>query len=199
MSLIPIKPYGAIRFTGSAPVRNVPTEQQLRVLLANGMNDAVENFLKQYPEQLKFKIENGELVDLVVGAPLYLKKFITSDPETIAMKEDAAKLMNINDEVLITGETGTGKELIANAMIGSRTGKFIPVNCGGLPETLMESELFGHAAGAFTGANKSKKGMLQVAEDGVCFLDEIGELPLNTQAKLLRALQSKSISPVGEN
>jgi transcriptional regulator with PAS, ATPase and Fis domain len=199
-TLQPIKPYGAIRFTGTPPPpKKIPSESDLRILLANGMLGAVENFLKQYPEELKLTIENGELVDLVVGAPLFLKKFVTNDPDTLVMKDDAIKLMDIDDEVLITGETGTGKELIANAMLGKRDGKFIAVNCAGLPDNLIESELFGHAAGAFTGANKSKRGMLSVADNGVCFLDEIGELPIGVQGKLLRALQSKTIRPVGEN
>ena len=175
-----------------------PSEADLRLLLANGLESAVQQILNTTPE-LKFKIENGKLVDMVTGAELHLKRFITEDADTIQMKTDAMKLAKVDDEVLITGETGTGKEIIARAMIGDKIGKFIAVNCAGLPETLIESELFGHRAGAFTDAKSGKKGMIKEANEGVLFLDEIGELPLTVQGKLLRALQEKKIRPVGEN
>lgn len=181
------------------PIKStIPTEATLGIMLENGMTEAVQRLLDIYPE-LKFKIENGCLVDMVKGAELHLKRFITQDSEMLDMKRDATKLASVDDEVLITGETGTGKELIARSMIGDRDGKFIAVNCAGLPTELVESELFGHKAGSFTGANISKKGMFEAAKDGVLFLDEIGELPLLVQGKLLRALQEKKIRSVGEN
>jgi two-component system response regulator HydG len=102
--------------------------------------------------------------------------------------------------VLILGESGTGKELIARSIHvnGSNAAKpFIPVDCSSLVPTLVESELFGYVKGAFTGANRSKDGLLVSAEGGTVFLDEIGELPLDLQAKLLRALQEKEVRPVG--
>jgi transcriptional regulator with PAS, ATPase and Fis domain len=102
--------------------------------------------------------------------------------------------------VLVIGETGTGKELVARAIHfkGLRRDKaFVPVDCSALTPTLVESELFGHVKGAFTGAEYSKRGMFQTAHEGTIFLDEIGELPLFLQAKLLRALQEKEIRPVG--
>lgn len=102
--------------------------------------------------------------------------------------------------VLIRGETGTGKELIARIihLISPRNEKpFIEVNCAAIPENLFESEVFGHEKGAFTGAASSRKGRFELAQDGSLFLDEVGELPLNLQAKLLRALQEKRISRVG--
>ncbi|QEW05983.1 sigma-54-dependent transcriptional regulator [Nitrincola iocasae] len=104
--------------------------------------------------------------------------------------------------VLINGESGTGKELVARALHAESDraeGPFLAVNCAGIPQELLESEFFGHAAGAFTGANKARKGLLQEAQKGSLLLDEIGEMPLALQAKLLRALQDGSIRPVGQD
>ncbi len=105
-----------------------------------------------------------------------------------------------NATVLITGETGTGKELVAETIHGASsrsTGPFIRVNCAALPETLLESELFGHEKGAFTGADKQRKGRFELADGGTIFLDEIGEMSLNTQRKLLRVLQQGEFQRVG--
>ena len=104
--------------------------------------------------------------------------------------------------VLILGETGTGKELIARAIHNEseRCDKsFVVINCGGIPETLMESELFGHKKGSFTGATSDKKGLFEIADQGTIFLDEIGELSVPIQVKLLRAIQEKTFKAVGGN
>ena len=103
------------------------------------------------------------------------------------------KVANSSSTVLILGETGTGKELVAEAIHKSsnKKGKFIPVNCAAIPADLLESELFGHEKGAFTGADKSRAGRFELSSGGTLFLDEIGDISLPLQAKLLRALESK--------
>jgi two-component system, NtrC family, nitrogen regulation response regulator GlnG len=111
-----------------------------------------------------------------------------------------ARLSQVDTPVLITGETGTGKELIAEsiAQLSSRFGKpFVVVNCAAVPENLLESELFGFEKGSFTGAVAAKEGMLKIADEGCVFFDEIGELPLSLQGKLLRFLQTQTFYPIG--
>jgi two-component system response regulator HydG len=113
-----------------------------------------------------------------------------------------ARVAQSTHPVLILGESGTGKELVARAVHANGLGAgkpFVPVDCGSLAPTLIESELFGHVKGAFTGAHRSNDGLMVTAGSGTVFLDEIGELPLDLQAKLLRALQEKEVRPLGGN
>jgi DNA-binding NtrC family response regulator len=139
--------------------------------------------------------ENAELRQALAWSDL-----VGRSAAMLALRETIAKVARSDATVLITGESGTGKELVARALHyeGARAGKpFVPVNCGALVESLLESELFGHVRGAFTGADATKQGLFVAASSGTLFLDEIGELPLPLQPKLLRALQDGEIKPVG--
>lgn len=127
-----------------------------------------------------------------------LDKFISVSPIIEQLKKDIRKVWSRQEPVLILGETGTGKELIAKALHGSRVGKFKTVNITNLSNELIESELFGHLKGSFTGALESKEGFFEASKKGTIFLDEIGDMPLNAQAKLLRVLQYKVVRRVGD-
>lgn len=129
----------------------------------------------------------------------WLDKFITCDNEMLRLKDDVRVLCQIDDPVLIRGETGTGKELLAQALHGSREGKFVAVNCPALSEELICSEFFGHVKGAFTGAATDKVGKFQYAWNGTLFIDEVGDMSLGMQALMLRVLQEKTICRVGAN
>jgi transcriptional regulator with PAS, ATPase and Fis domain len=125
---------------------------------------------------------------------------LSQDPGMLRLFELIKRVAQFDSTVLIQGESGTGKELVAAAIhqFSSRADKpFVPVNCGALPETLLESELFGHERGAFTGADRARKGIFEQANGGTLFLDEIGDTSPSLQVKLLRVLQHKQVRPVG--
>ncbi|MCI0589098.1 MAG: sigma-54 dependent transcriptional regulator [Planctomycetes bacterium] len=128
------------------------------------------------------------------------EEFVGHSPGMEKVLDTVAQVAPTNATVLILGETGTGKELVARALhrhSPRREGRFVPVNAAGLAETLIESELFGHEKGAFTGAISSKQGWIEVADGGTLFLDEIGDMPPSTQAKILRVLEQKALVRVG--
>lgn len=126
--------------------------------------------------------------------------FVGNSPVMMKVFELISKVADTDSTVLILGESGTGKELVARALHqkSSRAQKpFVPVNCGAIPSELLESELFGHVKGAYTGAHTSRVGRFTLAHSGTLFLDEIGEMPASLQVKILRALQEKQFEPVG--
>ena len=130
----------------------------------------------------------------------YLRaNYITvNEPDILRLFKLATLVSLETDPVLITGETGTGKGIFAEAIARGRPGRFVTLNVTSLPDQLVESELFGHVKGAFTGADRDKTGLLSIAENGTVLLDEIGDLPLSLQPKLLRAVQQKIIRRVGD-
>ncbi|HSD89178.1 MAG TPA: sigma 54-interacting transcriptional regulator [Kofleriaceae bacterium] len=125
--------------------------------------------------------------------------FVTLSPALASAFEEVARAAKANVPIQITGESGTGKELVARAVhaLSGRPGKFVAVNCGSLPPTLMEGELFGHKKGAYTGAEGERTGLVRSADGGTLFLDEIAELPAPSQAALLRVLQEGEVTPLG--
>ncbi|MFS0575439.1 sigma 54-interacting transcriptional regulator [Sporosarcina sp. 179-K 3D1 HS] len=142
-------------------------------------------------------------IERLKGSGPYLDgKTVVENKRMRSIYDTAKRIANVPATVLILGETGVGKDVLAKYIFNeserSRTGKYIKVNCGAIPANLLESELFGYAGGAFTGANKNgKPGMFEMADKGVLFLDEIGEMPLDLQVKLLRVIQEKEIQRVG--
>ena len=130
------------------------------------------------------------------------ERMVGNCPGMRAVKDLIGKVAPLDSTALVLGESGTGKELVARALHERSTradGPFVAVNCAAIPETLFESELFGHEAGAFTGATSTKEGLFRAAQGGVLFLDEIGEISMLTQARLLRAVQNHEVRPVGSS
>ena len=169
---------GAFDFV-SKPINQKHLEQ----LLQKALNKPVENFQSK---------EDSLEQKLLIGQSLPIQQ----------LRITLNKIARSQAPVFITGESGTGKEVIANLVhrLSNRNeGPFIAINCGAIPTELMESELFGHRKGSFTGATQDKQGLIQSAHGGSLFLDEIAELPLTMQVKLLRAVQEKRIRPVGSD
>jgi two-component system response regulator AtoC len=166
--------------------------------------DEVYLTLKKAEERESLRQENRLLKERIkkIESNYHFGNLVAKSEAMQSTLRVAAKAAQYKTTVLILGDSGTGKELIARAIHfeGDRSNMpLVPVNCGGIPETLLESELFGYKKGAFTGADKNKKGLFQEAEGGTIFLDEIGELPLALQVKLLRALQENEIRMIGDS
>jgi len=166
--------------------------------------DEVYLTLKKAEERERLKAENRLLKARIqkIEGDYSFGKMVAKSKAMQSVFQLANKVSQYKTTVLILGDSGTGKELIARGIHygGERAaGPLVPVNCGGIPESLLESELFGYKKGAFTGADRNKKGLFQEAEGGTIFLDEIGELPLPLQVKLLRVLQENEIRRVGDS
>ncbi len=176
---------------------NIPNNylQTLQGLLDNNLPDIVADRIKKWG--LKIEVKDGKLVDISNTTEVWLRKFITVNSQMLAMKDKIRKAAEIDDELLISGATGTGKEIIAHALHGNREGRFVAANCAGLPENLIEAQFFGHMKGSFTGAIDTRPGLMRVADKGTLFLDEVAELPLSVQGKFLRAIQERKVMPVG--
>jgi two-component system response regulator AtoC len=161
--------------------------------------DEIVMVLKKAEERERLKSENRQLRHVVAGQFSY-SGIISRTPRMQELFGQIRKVADLKTTVLVLGESGTGKELVARALHqnGRRSGKpFVAVNCGAIPENLLESELFGHVRGAFTDASRDKAGLFEQADGGTLFLDEVGEMPLSLQVKLLRVLQESEIRRVG--
>jgi DNA-binding NtrC family response regulator len=161
--------------------------------------DEVKLAVKKLLEKETISKENTSLKQ-ELSRKFSLDNFIGQDPKIVRMKEIVQKLAKSESTALILGESGTGKDLVANAVHyhSNRVGKpFITLNCAAIPDTLLESELFGYKKGAFTGAYKDKDGVFKAADSGTLFLDEVGNTSLAIQMKLLRVLDDQEIMPVG--
>jgi DNA-binding NtrC family response regulator len=162
-------------------------------------NDVLRLAVERGVAQRRLRGENRRLRE-GLSPHVGFDKVVGKSPAIEAVFELVRKAARSEANILIQGESGTGKELIARAIHANSARSaqvFVPVDCAALPENLLESELFGHEKGAFTGADRTKPGMFEVADRGTLFLDEVGELPLGLQAKLLRALQEREIRRVG--
>ena len=169
--------------------RRPPSIRDLKTMLSRAYENSS---LKQQLQTVQERLEEPGSCDRLIG----------SSPQMQRVYELVHRVTNLNASVLVTGESGTGKELIARAIhnLGSRSNRpFVAVSCGAIPETLIESELFGHEKGAFTGTVGAREGYFEQAGDGTLFLDEIGDLSLFTQVKLLRVLQQMEFSRLGSN
>ncbi len=164
-------------------------------------NDELKQAIKKALD-LKTLEHEKEVTEGELKKNIHFNRIVGSSPQMMHIFDMIRQVSKTRTNILITGESGTGKELIARAIHEQSDRKnhpFVTINCGGIPETLLESELFGHKKGAFTGATVDKKGLFEIAHKGTLFLDEIGELSPPIQVKLLRAVQEKIFKPVGGN
>lgn len=196
--------------------KNIP-ELPIAVITAYGSIDTAIKALKAGAYDYVTKPIQPEQLELLIEAAKKLKQKALSPPETNdndfknivgnsekiqRLKKQVSRLARSQAPVFIFGESGTGKELVAKTLhnLGPRSDEaFVPINCGAIAPELVESELFGHVKGSFTGASHDRQGVFRAAEGGTLFLDEIGDLPLATQVKLLRVIQERKVKPVGSD
>jgi two-component system response regulator AtoC len=195
---------------------STPGRPPIIMITANGDIDMAVEAMKNGAHdflQKPIKFESLEKAILRAGESVAMRRelqhlrqtqhgdFVLGDsPEMKLLLQQAERAAQTSVSVLITGETGTGKEVLAKAIhrLGNRRDKpFIDINCAAIPSATIESELFGHEAGAFTGADKRKPGLMEIANDGILFLDEISSMPLDMQSKLLRALEERAFRRMG--
>ncbi len=160
--------------------------------------DALRVIVSRAEQLFELEEENRRLAAAKTASPI--DGIITASPQMLQVLRNIENIATADVSVLLLGESGTGKELLAQALhrLGQRAGgPFVPINCSAIPETLLESELFGYEKGAFTGAVRQSIGKIESAQGGTLFLDEIGDVPLSMQVKLLRFLQSQTIERVG--
>jgi len=158
------------------------------------------NAVKQCHERARLRRENFVLRRAMARTPVHRAALVGGSPALHALRASVERIASVDSTVLLQGESGTGKELVArelHARSARVSGPFVPVNCAAVSPELIESELFGHAKGAFTGATRARDGLFHYAQGGTLFLDEIAELPLPIQATLLRAIEDLTIRPVG--
>ncbi len=161
--------------------------------------DEIVLVLKKAEERERLKLENRQL-KAEISREFSFQNIVSKNPRMREIFALVSKVCDVKTTILILGESGTGKELIARAIHyngARRNAQFVAINCGAIPENLLESELFGHVKGAFTDARADKAGLFEQADGGTLFLDEIGEMPLALQVKLLRVLQESEIRRVG--
>jgi two-component system response regulator AtoC len=162
--------------------------------------DEIVLTLRKAEERETLRRENRALKEHIQKESQF-ESILAKSAEMVAIFKTVTKIADYKTTVLITGESGTGKELVARAIharSSRKTSPFVAINCGAIPENLLESELFGHKKGAFTDANADRRGLFEEATGGTLFLDEIGELPLSLQVKLLRVLQEEHIRRLGD-
>lgn len=158
------------------------------------------NAVKQCHERARLRRENYVLRRAVASTRRHRAALVGDSPAIAALRASVERVAAVDSTVLLQGESGTGKELVArelHALSARSNGPFVPVNCASVSPELIESELFGHARGAFTGATRAREGLFHYAQGGTLFLDEVAELPLPIQATLLRAIEDLKIRPVG--
>lgn len=163
------------------------------------IHEEIKQVVRNALRQKSLQAENV-LLKREIGKDYDFSSIIGESPALRAILDEVRKVTDTRSSVLLLGETGTGKELFARVIhhnSSRRDMPFVPINCSAIPETLLETELFGHVRGAFTGAVATKKGILEEAEGGTVFLDEIGDMSMSLQAKLLRVIEDQVIRPVG--